>query len=164
MYKVLFILFTYSTYAADLATSFNSTKAILNNTKYGCMGCHTKWSSYNEDDFINLIKNNIQERFNPYNKYNEEMLLSITDSNLAIKTFNNIQNVYDSLENPDNFFIIKSEVLERLPLLNLELEDEKSESYKVLDSYNYLLDVINSIAIYEDSNSGSDDTQAIIYN
>ena len=46
----------------------------------------------------------------------------------------------------------------------LELEDEKSESYKVLDSYNYLLDVINSIAIYEDSNSGSDDTQAIIYN
>ena len=49
-------------------------------------------------------------------------------------------------------------------MILLELEDEKSESYKVLDSYNYLLDVINSIAIYGDSNSGSDDTQAIIYN
>jgi len=46
----------------------------------------------------------------------------------------------------------------------LELEDEKSESYKVLDSYNYLLDVINSVAIYEDGSSSSDDTQAIIYN
>lgn len=45
----------------------------------------------------------------------------------------------------------------------LELEDEKSESYKVLDSYNYLLDVINSVAIYEESSS-SDDTQGIIYN
>jgi hypothetical protein len=45
----------------------------------------------------------------------------------------------------------------------LELEDEKSESYKVLDSYNYLLDVINSVAIYEESGSG-DDTQGIIYN
>lgn len=45
----------------------------------------------------------------------------------------------------------------------LELEDEKSESYKVLDSYNYLLDVINSVAIYEDSGAG-DDTQGIIYN
>jgi hypothetical protein len=44
------------------------------------------------------------------------------------------------------------------------LEDEKSESYKVLDSYNYLLDVINSIAIYEEGTSGSDDNQAIIYN
>lgn len=46
----------------------------------------------------------------------------------------------------------------------LELEDEKSESYKVLDSYNYLLDVINSVAIYEDSGSTSDDAQGIIYN
>jgi hypothetical protein len=44
----------------------------------------------------------------------------------------------------------------------LELEDEKTESYKVLDSYNYLLDVINSIAIYEDT--GNDNTQGIIYN
>jgi hypothetical protein len=44
----------------------------------------------------------------------------------------------------------------------LELEDEKTESYKVLDSYTYLLDVINSIAIYEDS--GSDDAQGLIYN
>ncbi|MBK7817168.1 MAG: hypothetical protein IPJ60_06055 [Sphingobacteriaceae bacterium] len=46
----------------------------------------------------------------------------------------------------------------------LELEDEKTESYKVLDSYNYLLDVINSIAIYEDTTGGSDDTQGLIYN
>ena len=46
----------------------------------------------------------------------------------------------------------------------LELEDEKSESYKVLDSYNYLLDVINSVAIYEDNGMNSDDTQGIIYN
>ena len=46
----------------------------------------------------------------------------------------------------------------------LELEDEKTESYKVLDSYNYLLDVINSIAIYEDGGSDSGDTQALIYN
>lgn len=46
----------------------------------------------------------------------------------------------------------------------LELEDEKSESYKVLDSYNYLLDVINSVAIYEDNGTNSDDTQGIVYN
>jgi hypothetical protein len=46
----------------------------------------------------------------------------------------------------------------------LEMEDEKSESYKVLDSYAYLLDVINSVAIYEDSSSGSDDAQGLIYN
>jgi hypothetical protein len=46
----------------------------------------------------------------------------------------------------------------------LELEDEKSESYKVLDAYNYLLDVINSIAIYEDSGDKSDDAQGLIYN
>jgi hypothetical protein len=46
----------------------------------------------------------------------------------------------------------------------LELEDEKSESYKVLDAYNYLLDVINSIAIYEDSGEKSDDAQGLIYN
>ena len=45
----------------------------------------------------------------------------------------------------------------------LEMEDEKTESYKVLDSYTYLLDVINSIAIYEDSGN-SDDAQGLIYN
>ena len=44
----------------------------------------------------------------------------------------------------------------------LELEDEKTESYKVLDSYNYLLDVINGIAIYEEG--GTDDAQGLIYN
>ena len=37
----------------------------------------------------------------------------------------------------------------------LELEDEQSESYKVMDAYTYLLDVINSIAIYEET-SGDD--------
>lgn len=45
----------------------------------------------------------------------------------------------------------------------LELEDEQTESYKVLDAYSYLLDVINSIAIYEESGSG-EETQGIIYN
>jgi len=46
----------------------------------------------------------------------------------------------------------------------LELEDEQSESYKVLDAYTYLLDVINAIAIYEEG--GSDEVQGsgIIYN
>ena len=46
----------------------------------------------------------------------------------------------------------------------LELEDEKSESYKVLDSYTYLLDVINSVAIHEDTSLGGDDAQGIVYN
>ena len=46
----------------------------------------------------------------------------------------------------------------------LELEDEKTESYKVLDSYAYLLDVINSVAIYEDSGSGDDNAKGLIYN
>lgn len=47
----------------------------------------------------------------------------------------------------------------------LELEDEKTESYKVLNAYSYLLDIINAVAIYEDSNtSNDDDTQGIIYN
>jgi hypothetical protein len=44
----------------------------------------------------------------------------------------------------------------------LELEDEQSESYKVLDAYSYLLDVINSIAIYE--SSGDETGSGIIYN
>lgn len=46
----------------------------------------------------------------------------------------------------------------------LELEDEKTESYKVLDSYAYLLDVINAVAIYEDSGSSGENTQGLIYN
>lgn len=46
----------------------------------------------------------------------------------------------------------------------LELEDEKTESYKVLDSYAYLLDVINAVAIYEDSGGSSENTQGLIYN
>jgi hypothetical protein len=45
----------------------------------------------------------------------------------------------------------------------LEREDDESETYKVLDSYAYLLDVINSIAIYEDIGM-SDSTGGIIYN
>lgn len=44
----------------------------------------------------------------------------------------------------------------------LELEDEQTESYKVLDSYTYLLDVINAIAIYEEGTDS--DAQGIIYN
>lgn len=45
----------------------------------------------------------------------------------------------------------------------LELEDEQSESYKVLDAYSYLLDVINAIAIYEESNDNNSGS-GIIYN
>lgn len=45
----------------------------------------------------------------------------------------------------------------------LELEDEQTESYKVLDAYSYLLDVINAIAIYEESNDESGGS-GIIYN
>ncbi|MGE0569227.1 MAG: hypothetical protein AB7O73_14910 [Bacteroidia bacterium] len=45
----------------------------------------------------------------------------------------------------------------------LELEDEKTETYKVLDAYNYLLDIVNAITIYEDGGE-SEDSQAIIYN
>lgn len=45
----------------------------------------------------------------------------------------------------------------------LELEDEQSESYKVLDAYSYLLDVINAIAIYEESNDENSGS-GIIYN
>jgi len=44
----------------------------------------------------------------------------------------------------------------------LELEDEQSESYKVLDAYTYLLDVINAIAIYDDTGDGQG--SGIIYN
>ena len=43
----------------------------------------------------------------------------------------------------------------------LEKEDEVSENYKVLDSYSYLLDIINAIAIYDDNNQ---EGTGIIYN
>jgi hypothetical protein len=46
----------------------------------------------------------------------------------------------------------------------LELEDEQTESYKVLDAYSYLLDVINSIAIYEESGNSDNQSSGIIYN
>jgi len=45
----------------------------------------------------------------------------------------------------------------------LEREDEASETYKVLDSYTYLLDVINAIAIYEEG-TPTEGTTGIIYN
>lgn len=45
----------------------------------------------------------------------------------------------------------------------LEREDEASETYKVLDSYAYLLDVINAIAIYEEGGT-TEGTAGIIYN
>ena len=47
----------------------------------------------------------------------------------------------------------------------LEREDEASETYKVLDSYSYLLDVINAIAIYEEGGSeNAEGAGGIIYN
>ena len=46
----------------------------------------------------------------------------------------------------------------------LEMEDEKTESYKVLDAYTYLLDVINSVAIYEDTSLDNDNASGLIYN
>jgi hypothetical protein len=45
----------------------------------------------------------------------------------------------------------------------LEKEDEVSENYKVLDSYSYLLDVINSISVYEEP-TNPDVSSGIIYN
>ena len=45
----------------------------------------------------------------------------------------------------------------------LEREDEATETYKVLDSFAYLLDVINAIAIYEDG-ATEGGTTGIIYN
>jgi len=45
----------------------------------------------------------------------------------------------------------------------LEREDEASETYKVLDSYAYLLEVINAIAIYEEGGT-TEGTAGIIYN
>jgi len=46
----------------------------------------------------------------------------------------------------------------------LEKEDEVSENYKVLDSYSYLLDVINAISIYDDTNSNAGGGTGLIYN
>ena len=46
----------------------------------------------------------------------------------------------------------------------LELEDENSESYKVLDSYTYLMDVINAISIYEETTGTDSNSSGIIYN
>ncbi|MBS1646690.1 MAG: hypothetical protein JST67_05065 [Bacteroidetes bacterium] len=46
----------------------------------------------------------------------------------------------------------------------LEREDEASETYKVLDSFSYLLDVINAIAIYEEGAHTADGGAGIIYN
>lgn len=46
----------------------------------------------------------------------------------------------------------------------LEREDEQSETYKVLDSYSYLLDLINAIAIYENEGGPENGGSGIIYN
>jgi len=46
----------------------------------------------------------------------------------------------------------------------LELEDEQSESYKVLDSYTYLLDMINAISIYEETTGTDSNSSGIILN
>jgi hypothetical protein len=47
----------------------------------------------------------------------------------------------------------------------LELEDEVTESYKVLDAYTYLLDMINAISIYEETGSGENsNSSGIILN
>jgi hypothetical protein len=46
----------------------------------------------------------------------------------------------------------------------LELEDEQTESYKVLDAYTYLLDMINAISIYEESSGTDSNSSGIILN
>jgi hypothetical protein len=46
----------------------------------------------------------------------------------------------------------------------LELEDEQTESYKVLDAYTYLLDMINAISIYEESTGTENNSNGIILN
>jgi len=46
----------------------------------------------------------------------------------------------------------------------LEREDEESETYKVLDSYSYLMDIINAIAVYEESGNSEGTPGGIIYN
>lgn len=45
----------------------------------------------------------------------------------------------------------------------LEKEDEVSENYKVLDSYSYLLDIVNAIAIYDEP-TNPEVSSGIIYN
>jgi hypothetical protein len=46
----------------------------------------------------------------------------------------------------------------------LELEDEQTESYKVLDAYTYLMDMINAISIYEETNGTDSNSSGIILN
>ena len=46
----------------------------------------------------------------------------------------------------------------------LELEDEQSESYKVLDAYTYLMDMINAISIYEETDGMDKNSSGIILN
>lgn len=46
----------------------------------------------------------------------------------------------------------------------LELEDEQSESYKVMDAYTYLLDMINAISIYEETSGTDANSSGIILN
>ncbi|MFN8229402.1 MAG: hypothetical protein U0V03_00615 [Bacteroidia bacterium] len=46
----------------------------------------------------------------------------------------------------------------------LELEDEQTESYKVLDAYTYLLDMINAISIYEETSGAESNSNGIILN
>jgi hypothetical protein len=46
----------------------------------------------------------------------------------------------------------------------LELEDEQTESYKVLDAYTYLLDMINAISIYEETSGPEGNGSGIILN
>ncbi len=46
----------------------------------------------------------------------------------------------------------------------LELEDEQTESYKVLDAYTYLMDMINAISIYEETLGTDSSSSGIILN
>lgn len=46
----------------------------------------------------------------------------------------------------------------------LDREDEESETYKVLDAYSYLMDIVNAIAVYEEPGTSDSSTGGIIYN
>jgi len=46
----------------------------------------------------------------------------------------------------------------------LDREDEESETYKVLDAYSYLMDIVNAIAVYEEPGTSDGSTGGIIYN
>lgn len=46
----------------------------------------------------------------------------------------------------------------------LDREDEESETYKVLDAYSYLMDIVNAIAVYEETGNTDSSTGGIIYN